>query len=276
MLEVVDDLGAYLREIKQVSLLTAGQEVSLAKLIERGDLEAKQHMIEANLRLVVSVAKKYRGRGVALLDLIQEGNIGLIKAVDKFEWRRGYKFSTYATWWIRQAITRAVASQARTIRIPLHTLEKINRLQRASERFVQEHGREPTIVDLAEALAISPERIRKMLEVSQRPVSLETPVGEEGDLYLRDFIEDRAIPPLDEAVGGQLLRERVAGALHTLSEREQRVLRLRFGLSGGKSHTLAEVGFAVGGLTRERIRQIEQKALRKLRSEAASGAQKAG
>jgi len=275
----------YLREIGRVPLLTAEEEVHLAHLMERGKAErlraerlkvtpnyrhiregeeAQKRLTEANLRLVVSVAKKYIGRGMNLLDLIQEGNIGLIRAVEKFDYTKGFKFSTYATWWIRQAITRAIADQARTIRIPVHMVETINRLIRISRRLLQDLGREPTSEEIAEQMEISAEKVREIIKVSQEPVSLETPIGEEDDSHLGDFIEDHtALAPAD-AASHQLLKEQVEDVLDSLTERERKVLQLRFGLDDGRSRTLEEVGKEFH-VTRERIRQIEAKALRKLR-----------
>jgi RNA polymerase primary sigma factor len=277
-----DPVRMYLREIGRVPLLSAADEISLAKRMERGKLEqqkpyaqqslriivdaeeAQQRLTEANLRLVVSVAKKYIGRGMSLLDLIQEGNIGLIRAVEKFDYTKGYKFSTYATWWIRQAITRAIADQARTIRIPVHMVETINRLIRTSRRLLQELGREPTAEEIALEMQITPDRVREIIKVSQEPVSLEMPIGEEDDSHLGDFIEDAGALAPAEAASHQLLKEQVEDVLGGLTDRERKVLQLRFGLDDGRSRTLEEVGkeFKV---TRERIRQIEAKALRKLR-----------
>ncbi len=263
-MSIDDPVRMYLREIGRVQLLSAAQEVSLAKRMENGDEEARRHLTEANLRLVVSVAKKYIGRGMSLLDLIQEGNIGLIRAVEKFDYRKGYKFSTYATWWIRQAITRAIADQARTIRIPVHMVETINRLIRTSRRLVQELGRDPTSDEIAREMGLPPEKVREIQKISQEPVSLETPIGEEEDSHLGDFIEDqKALAPAD-AASHQLLKEQVEDVLDSLTQRERRVLQLRFGLDDGRSRTLEEVGREFG-VTRERIRQIEAKALRKLR-----------
>ncbi|HEX2916462.1 MAG TPA: RNA polymerase sigma factor RpoD [Chloroflexia bacterium] len=263
-MSIDDPVRMYLREIGRVPLLSAAQEVSLAQRMEMGDEEARRHLTEANLRLVVSVAKKYIGRGMSLLDLIQEGNIGLIRAVEKFDYRKGYKFSTYATWWIRQAITRAIADQARTIRIPVHMVETINRLIRTSRRLVQELGRDPTSDEIAREMGLPPEKVREIQKISQEPVSLETPIGEEEDSHLGDFIEDqKALAPAD-AASHQLLKEQVEDVLDSLTQRERRVLQLRFGLDDGRSRTLEEVGREFG-VTRERIRQIEAKALRKLR-----------
>ena len=259
-----DPVRMYLKEIGRIPLLSSEEEIELAKRMEEGDEEAKKKLSEANLRLTVSIAKRYSGRGMQFLDLIQEGNLGLIKAVEKFDYRKGYKFSTYATWWIRQSITRAIADQARTIRIPVHMVETMNRVNRTSRRLLQEYGREPTPEEIAEAMNLPVERVLEISKISQEPVSLETPIGEEEDSHLGDFIQDEHIPvPADEAAH-TLLREQLEKVMDTLSEREQKVLSLRFGLEDGKPHTLEEVGreFQV---TRERIRQIEAKALRKLR-----------
>ncbi len=259
-----DPVRMYLKEIGRIPLLSPDEEIELAKRMEQGDEEAKKRLSEANLRLTVSIAKRYSGRGMQFLDLIQEGNLGLIKAVEKFDYRKGYKFSTYATWWIRQAITRAIADQARTIRIPVHMVETMNRVNRTSRRLLQEYGREPTPEEIAEVMNLPVERVLEISKISQEPVSLETPIGEEEDSHLGDFIQDEHIPvPADEAAH-TLLREQLEMVMDTLSEREQKVLALRFGLEDGKPHTLEEVGreFQV---TRERIRQIEAKALRKLR-----------
>jgi len=259
-----DPVRMYLKEIGRVPLLTAEDEVALARRIEEGDDEAKRRLAEANLRLVVSIAKRYVGRGMLFLDLIQEGNLGLIKAVEKFDYRKGYKFSTYATWWIRQAITRAIADQARTIRIPVHMVETINKLIRVQRHLLQELGREPTAEEIADEMDVSVERVREILKVAQEPVSLETPIGEEEDSHLGDFIEDEDAPAPAEAASYLLLREQISEVLGSLTPREQRVLELRFGLDDGRARTLEEVG-QVFGVTRERIRQIEAKALRKLR-----------
>ena len=261
---IEDPVRMYLKEIGKVSLLTADEEIELAKRMEQGDEEAKKRLAEANLRLVVSIAKRYVGRGMLFLDLIQEGNLGLIKAVEKFDYRKGYKFSTYATWWIRQAITRAIADQARTIRIPVHMVETINKLIRVSRQLLQELGREPTPEEIAEEMKMPVDRVREILKISQEPVSLETPIGEEEDSHLGDFIQDDNVPVPADAAAFTLLKEQLIEVLGTLTEREQKVLRLRFGLDDGRARTLEEVGkeFSV---TRERIRQIEAKALRKLR-----------
>jgi RNA polymerase primary sigma factor len=263
-IEVDDPVRMYLKEIGRVPLLTAEEEVELAKRIEMGDEAAKRKLAEANLRLVVSIAKRYVGRGLLFLDLIQEGNLGLMKAVDKFDYRKGYKFSTYATWWIRQAITRAIADQARTIRIPVHMVETINKLMRTSRQLLQELGRDPTVEELAEAMDMEPEKVREILKISQEPVSLETPIGEEEDSHLGDFIEDQEALAPAESASFIMLKEQLDSVLNTLTEREQRVLKLRFGLDDGRPRTLEEVG-QIFGVTRERIRQIEAKALRKLR-----------
>ncbi|MBU0494904.1 MAG: RNA polymerase sigma factor RpoD [Chloroflexi bacterium] len=262
--DIDNPISLYLHEISRIPLLTAEEEIDLAKRIEAGDLVARQKLIEANFRLVVSIAKKYVGRGVSFLDLIQEGNIGLIRAVQKFDYTRGYKFSTYATWWIRQAITRSIADQARTIRIPVHMVERINKLIRTSRRLAQELGREPSIEDIAVELELSPSQVANILKIAQQPLSLEMPVGEEGDSSLGDFIEDQQLPVPAEAASDQLLKEQISAILDTLNPRESRILQLRFGLRNERTHTLEEVGRKFG-VTRERIRQIEAKALRKLR-----------
>ena len=261
---VADPVRMYLKEIGKIPLLTAEEELELAKRISEGDAEAKKRMIEANLRLVVSVAKHYLGRGMQLLDLIQEGNMGLLKAVEKFDHTKGYKFSTYATWWIRQSITRAVADQARTIRIPVHMVETINRVSRTSRALVQELGREPTIAEISRHLGISEEKIAEVMKIAQDPVSLETPVGEEDDSHLGDFIPDSEVAEPAESATYNMLRQQLAEVMQTLSPRECKVLRLRFGLEDGRPHTLEEVGKEFD-VTRERVRQIEAKALRKLR-----------
>lgn len=261
---VDDPVRMYLKEIGKVPLLTAEEEIELAKRMEQGDDEAKQRLCEANLRLVVSIAKRYVGRGMLFLDLIQEGNLGLFKAVDKFDYTKGYKFSTYATWWIRQAITRSIADQARTIRIPVHMVETINKLIRVSRQLLQELGREPSPEEIAEEMNLSVEKVREIQKVAQEPVSLETPIGEEEDSHLGDFIPDEDVPAPVEAAAFSMLKEQLVEVLETLTEREQKVLKLRFGLEDGRARTLEEVGKEFD-VTRERIRQIEAKALRKLR-----------
>ena len=261
---IEDPVRVYLKEIGKVSLLSADEEIELAKRMEKGDEAAKKRLAEANLRLVVSIAKRYVGRGMLFLDLIQEGNLGLIKAVEKFDYRKGYKFSTYATWWIRQAITRAIADQARTIRIPVHMVETINKLIRVSRQLLQELGREPTPEEIAEEMDMPVDRVREILKISQEPVSLETPIGEEEDSHLGDFIQDDNVPVPADAAAFTLLKEQLVEVLSTLTDREQKVLRLRFGLDDGRARTLEEVGKEFN-VTRERIRQIEAKALRKLR-----------
>ena len=263
-ISIDDPVRMYLKEIGRVPLLSADEEIALAKRMEAGDEKAQKELAEANLRLVVSIAKRYVGRGMLFLDLIQEGNLGLIKAVEKFDYNKGYKFSTYATWWIRQAITRAIADQARTIRIPVHMVETINKLIRVSRQLLQQLGREPSPEEIAEAMEISVERVREIMKIAQEPVSLETPIGEEEDSHLGDFIEDQDAPAPAEAASFMLLKEQLEEVLDTLTEREERVLRLRFGLDDGRARTLEEVGQNFG-VTRERIRQIEAKALRKLR-----------
>ena len=263
-ISIEDPVRMYLKEIGKVPLLSAEEEIDLAKRMELGDQQAKKRLAEANLRLVVSIAKRYVGRGMLFLDLIQEGNLGLIKAVEKFDYRKGYKFSTYATWWIRQAITRAIADQARTIRIPVHMVETINKLIRVSRQLLQELGREPTPADISEEMNMPVERVREILKISQEPVSLETPIGEEEDSHLGDFIQDDNVPVPADAAAFTLLKEQLQEVLGTLTEREQKVLTLRFGLEDGRARTLEEVGREFN-VTRERIRQIEAKALRKLR-----------
>ena len=263
-INIDDHVRMYLKEIGKVAILSGDEEIELAKRIENGDEEAKRRLAEANLRLVVSIAKKYVGRGMLFLDLIQEGNLGLLKAVEKFDYRKGYKFSTYATWWIRQAITRAIADQARTIRIPVHMVETINKLIRVSRQLLQELGREPTDDELAAEMQMPVEKVRETRKIAQEPVSLETPIGEEEDSHLGDFIPDDDIPAPADAAAFSLLKEQLNEVLNTLNERERDVLRLRFGLVDGKARTLEEVGSQFN-VTRERIRQIEAKALRKLR-----------
>ncbi|QQZ10836.1 RNA polymerase sigma factor RpoD [Heyndrickxia vini] len=262
--KINDPVRMYLKEIGRVDLLSAEEEISLAKRIEQGDEEAKRRLAEANLRLVVSIAKRYVGRGMLFLDLIQEGNMGLIKAVEKFDYDKGFKFSTYATWWIRQAITRAIADQARTIRIPVHMVETINKLIRVQRQLLQDLGREPSPEEIAEEMDLTPEKVREILKIAQEPVSLETPIGEEDDSHLGDFIEDQDATSPSEHAAYELLKEQLEDVLDTLTDREENVLRLRFGLDDGRTRTLEEVG-KVFGVTRERIRQIEAKALRKLR-----------
>ncbi|MDR1132805.1 MAG: RNA polymerase sigma factor RpoD [Synergistaceae bacterium] len=263
-LPLSDPVRMYLREIGKISLLTAGEEVELAKGVEAGDPTAKAHLVDANLRLVVSIAKKYIGRGMLFLDLIQEGNLGLIRAVEKFDYQKGFKFSTYATWWIRQAITRAIADQARTIRIPVHMVETINKLIRISRQLVQRLGREPTSDEIAAEMQIASDRVEEIQRIAQEPVSLETPIGEEEDNQLGDFLEDKEMPNPEEVAASLILREQLEEMLADLGDREREVLRLRFGLEDGHAHTLEDVGKRFG-VTRERIRQIEAKALRKLR-----------
>lgn len=263
-ISIDDPVRMYLKEIGRVPLLTGDEEIKLAQRMEQGDEEAKRRLAEANLRLVVSIAKRYVGRGMLFLDLIQEGNLGLIKAVEKFDYNKGYKFSTYATWWIRQAITRAIADQARTIRIPVHMVETINKLIRVSRQLLQELGREPQPEEIGKEMDISVERVREIMKIAQEPVSLETPIGEEEDSHLGDFIEDQDAPAPAEAASFMLLKEQLEEVLDTLTPREEKVLRLRFGLDDGRARTLEEVGQHFG-VTRERIRQIEAKALRKLR-----------
>jgi len=261
--QITDPVRMYLKEIGRIPLLVAAEEVELAKRVEKDDVRAVEKLTQANLRLVVSIAKKYVGRGLSLLDLIQEGNIGLIRAVEKFDWRRGYKFSTYATWWIRQAITRAIADQARTIRIPVHMVETINRFIRTSRRLMQELGRDPTYDEIAKEMGVEESKVREIIKVSQEPTSLEAPVGDEKDSTLGDFIPDEEIRP-EEVASHELLKAHISEVLDTLNDREKKVLKLRFGLDDGRQRTLEEVGREFG-VTRERIRQIEAKALRKLR-----------
>ena len=259
-----DPVRTYLREIGKVPLLTPKQEIELARRVEQGDEQAKRHLIEANLRLVVSIAKRYVGRRMDFLDLIQEGNRGLIRAIEKFDWRRGYKLSTYATWWIRQAITRSIADQARTIRIPVHMTDTINKLTRISQTLVQTLGREPTPEEIGKAMGLPVERVLEILRAAQQPISLETPLGDEGDSTLGDLVEDPDVPAPDEAASLTVLKQQIDDVMETLTPRERQVLKLRFGLSDGRARTLEEIGKEIG-VTRERIRQIESKALRKLR-----------
>ncbi|MFS8541629.1 MAG: RNA polymerase sigma factor RpoD [Tissierellales bacterium] len=263
-INVDDPVKMYLKEIGKIPLLTAEEEIDLAKRMEQGDEEAKKRLAEANLRLVVSIAKRYVGRGMLFLDLIQEGNLGLMKAVEKFDYRKGFKFSTYATWWIRQAITRAIADQARTIRIPVHMVETINKLVRVQRQLVQELGRDPTPEEIAKEMDMEPEKVREIMKIAQEPVSLETPIGEEEDSHLGDFIEDDNVLAPQDAATFTMLREQLIDVLDSLTPREQKVLKLRFGLEDGRARTLEEVGKEFD-VTRERIRQIEAKALRKLR-----------
>ncbi|MBQ9467481.1 MAG: RNA polymerase sigma factor RpoD [Clostridia bacterium] len=264
-LAIDDPVRMYLKEIGKVPLLSGEREMELARLMEEeGDEQAKQELVEANLRLVVSIAKRYVGKGMSFLDLIQEGNLGLMKAVEKFDYHKGYKFSTYATWWIRQSITRAIADQARTIRIPVHMVETIHKVARVSRQLVQENGRDPSAEEIAKAMKMSPEKVREIMKIALDPVSLETPIGEEEDSHLGDFIEDSDSPAPQDAVSYVMLREQLNEVLRTLTPREEQVLKLRFGLDDGRTRTLEEVG-QVFNITRERIRQIEAKALRKLR-----------
>ena len=263
-LAIDDPVRMYLKEIGKVPLLSGEREMELAQKMEEGDGNAKQELVEANLRLVVSIAKRYVGKGMSFLDLIQEGNLGLMKAVEKFDYRKGYKFSTYATWWIRQSITRAIADQARTIRIPVHMVETIHKVARVSRQLVQENGRDPSAEEIAKVMKMSPEKVREIMKIALDPVSLETPIGEEEDSHLGDFIEDSDSPAPQDAVADVMLREQLNEVLHTLTPREEQVLKLRFGLDDGRTRTLEEVG-QVFNITRERIRQIEAKALRKLR-----------